>query len=85
MIVTWQWITPFHKDERQEAMLVLTRKKQQQIMIGDDIVIKVVEIRRDRVRIGIEAPQHCEIHRQEVYDAIQRERQFTPASSAPSS
>lgn len=86
MIVTLQlsW-KPFHKDERQEAMLVLSRKKQEQIMIGDDIAIKVIEIRGDKVRIGIEAPRHCEVHRQEVYDAIQRERQLTPVSSVPSS
>ncbi len=53
-------------------MLVLSRKLDQKIMIGDDIVITVVEIRGDKVRLGIEAPTHIPIHRQEVYDAIKR-------------
>lgn len=55
-------------------MLVLTRKKEESIRIGDDIVLTIVEIRGDKVRIGIDAPQQVPVHRQEVYDAIQRER-----------
>lgn len=55
-------------------MLVLTRKKDQSLIIGDEIVITVVEIRGDKVRLGIQAPQDVPVHRQEVYDAIQRER-----------
>jgi carbon storage regulator len=43
-------------------------------MIGDDIVITVVEIRGDKVRLGVEAPTDVSVHRQEVYDAIQREK-----------
>jgi carbon storage regulator len=42
-------------------------------MIGDDITITLIDIRGDKVRIGIQAPQHVPVHRQEVYDAIQRE------------
>lgn len=54
-------------------MLVLSRKRNEQIMIGDSIVITVVEVRGDKVRLGIEAPSHVTVHRQEVYDAIQRQ------------
>ena len=54
-------------------MLVLSRKKNSFIRIGDDIKIVVVEIREDQVRLGIEAPKEISIHRQEVYDTIQRQ------------
>lgn len=53
-------------------MLVLSRKKNEKITIGDDITVAVVEIRGDKVRLGIEAPKEVPVHRQEVYDAIQR-------------
>ena len=56
-------------------MLVLTREEDQKIMIGDDIVITVVSISRDRVRIGIQAPTTIPVHREEIYNAIQREKQ----------
>lgn len=54
-------------------MLVLSRKRYGSIMIGDSIVI-TVDIRGDKVRLGIEAPQDVPVHRREVYDAIQREQ-----------
>ena len=54
-------------------MLVLSRHRDESIMIGDDIVITIVDIRGDKVRLGIDAPQSIPVHRQEVYDAIQRE------------
>lgn len=53
-------------------MLVLSRKKNEAIMIGDGIVITVVDIRGDKVRLGVEAPKDVPVHRQEVYEAIQR-------------
>ncbi|MCA9214626.1 MAG: carbon storage regulator CsrA [Planctomycetales bacterium] len=56
-------------------MLVLSRHRDESIMIGDDIVITVVDVRGDKVRLGIDAPTDIPVHRQEVYDAIQRERQ----------
>lgn len=55
-------------------MLCLSRKKNESIVINDDIRIVVVEIRGDKVRLGVEAPQSVPVHRREVYDAIQRER-----------
>ncbi len=54
-------------------MLVLTRKRDESIIISDNIVITVIGIRGDKVRFGIEAPKEVSIHRQEVYEAIQRE------------
>lgn len=54
-------------------MLVLSRHRDESIMIGDDVVITIVDIRGDKVRLGIEAPQDIPVHRQEVYEAIKRE------------
>ncbi len=53
-------------------MLVLSRKKNESIIIDDKITIVVVEIRGDKVRLGVEAPKEIPVHRREVYDAIQR-------------
>ena len=55
-------------------MLVLSRKRDERIMIGDDISLLVVDIRGDKVRLGIEAPKDVAVHRKEVYEAIQREQ-----------
>jgi len=52
-------------------MLVLTRRINESIVINDDISVLVVEIRGDRVRLGIEAPKDVTVHRKEIYDAIQ--------------
>jgi len=54
-------------------MLVLSRHRDESIMIGDDIVVTIVDIRGDKVRLGIDAPTTVPVHRQEVYEAIQRE------------
>jgi len=56
-------------------MLVLSRYRDESIYIGDDIVITVVDIRGDRVRIGIQAPPDVSVHRQEVYEAIKNEKE----------
>jgi len=53
-------------------MLVLTRRKNESIVIGDNIVVMVVGIQRDKVRLGIEAPKDVAVNRREVYDAIKR-------------
>ena len=54
-------------------MLVLSRKKNESIVINDDITIVVVEIRGDKVRLGVEADEKIPVHRREVYDAIHRD------------
>ncbi len=53
-------------------MLVLTRHANQSIMIGHDIVVTVLEVRGDQVRIGIRAPRHVDVHREEVFAALQQ-------------
>ena len=55
-------------------MLVLSRRAEEAIVINNDITIVVVEIRGDKVRLGVEAPREVPVHRREVYDAIQRSR-----------
>lgn len=65
-------------------MLVLSRKKNESIVINDDISIVVVEIRGDKVRLGVEAPKEVPVHRREVYDAIKRsESENSPKQSEP--
>ncbi|MAT14835.1 MAG: carbon storage regulator [Planctomyces sp.] len=54
-------------------MLVLSRKKDEKIIIGDKITLMVIDIRGDKVRLGIDAPKDVTVHREEVYEAIQRE------------
>ncbi|MFQ5489665.1 MAG: carbon storage regulator CsrA [Phycisphaerae bacterium] len=56
-------------------MLVLSRTRDETIMIGDDIEITIVDIRGDKVRLGINAPNEIPVHRKEVYDAIKRENE----------
>jgi len=56
-------------------MLVLSRQRDETIMIGDDIELTVVDIRGDKVRLGIKAPVRIAVHRKEVYDAIKRENE----------
>lgn len=56
-------------------MLVLSRKKNESIVINDDIEIVVVEIHGDKVRLGITAPKHVPVHRREVYDDIKKEEE----------
>ena len=54
-------------------MLVLSRQRDESIIIGDNIVVTIVDIRGDKVRLGINAPTEIPVHRQEIYEAIQRE------------
>src|SRR4051794_40865134 len=58
---------------KEPNMLVLSRQRDETIMIGDDIEITVVDIRGDKVRLGINAPRDIMVHRKEVYEAIRRE------------
>ncbi len=56
-------------------MLVLSRQRDQTIMIGDDVEITIVDIRGEKVRLGITAPAHIPVHRKEIYDSMRREKQ----------
>lgn len=56
-------------------MLVLSRQKDESIMVGDNVEITIVDVRGDKVRLGITAPRSIAVHRKEVYEAIQREKE----------
>ena len=60
--------------QKELKMLVLSRQKDESIVIGDDVEITIVDVRGDKVRLGITAPKSIPVHRREVYDAIQREK-----------
>lgn len=64
-------------------MLVLSRQKDQTIIIGDDVEVTIVDIRGDKVRLGINAPRSVTVHRKEVYDAVQREHSASQSQPAP--
>jgi carbon storage regulator len=71
-------------------MLVLSRKKNESIIINDNITVTVIEIRGDKVRLGIEAPKDVTVHRREVYEAIQNQnlnqsRTHEPGTKVPTS
>jgi len=74
---------------RDWPMLVLSRKKDESIVINDDITIVVVEIRGDKVRLGVEAPKEVPVHRREVFEAIARGEPIdlptAPSASQPGS
>jgi carbon storage regulator len=65
-------------------MLVLSRKKNESIVINNDITIVVVEIRGDKVRLGVEAPKEVPVHRREVYDAIKKNEQLAKEGDSAS-
>jgi carbon storage regulator len=62
-------------------MLVLTRRENESIMIGNDVEVKVLDLKDNQVKLGIVAPREVPVHRREVYDAIQNENK--DAASAP--
>jgi carbon storage regulator len=63
-------------------MLVLTRKVEEAIIIGDDILVKILEARGGQIRIGITAPKEISVHRQEIYDRIHAEKSKTREDAA---
>ena len=62
-------------------MLILARKLNEKVVIGDGIVVSVVEVKGDQVKLGIEAPRNVKVYRQEVYNAIQDENRAAADSS----
>ena len=62
-------------------MLILSRKVNEKIMIGEDISVSVIEIRGDQVRLGVDAPKIIKVYRQEVFDAIKAENKAAAESS----
>ena len=63
-------------------MLVLSRQKDESIIIGDDVEVTIVDVRGDKVRLGINAPRSISVHRKEIYEAIQREKAQKAAEEA---
>lgn len=59
-------------------MLILTRKSGEAIRIGDQVTLKIIEIRGNQVRLGVEAPRDLEVHREEIYALIQRRAEAQP-------
>jgi carbon storage regulator len=64
-------------------MLVLSRQRDESIMIGDDVKITIVDVRGDKVRLGITAPKEIPVHRMEIYEAIQREKREKQTQEQP--
>jgi carbon storage regulator len=65
-------------------MLILTRRPLEAVMIGHDVVVTVLGVKGNHVRIGIKAPRDIPVHREEIYEAIQRERQQDVTGALPS-
>ena len=64
-------------------MLVLTRKLNESIMVGDDVKITIVDVKGDQVKLGITAPRQIVVHREEVYREIQKENQLAAMNNKP--
>ncbi|MBN2874973.1 MAG: carbon storage regulator CsrA [Spirochaetales bacterium] len=62
-------------------MLILSRKLNEKVVIGDGVVVSIIEIRGDQVKLGIDAPKTVKVYRQEVYDAIQEENRLAAGSA----
>jgi carbon storage regulator len=71
----------FRNKKRGFFMLILSRKLNEKIKIGEDITLTVIELRGDQVKIGVEAPKHVKVFRQEVFNAIQNENKAAADSS----
>ena len=63
-----------NQDSQESNMLILTRKVGETLVIGDDITVTICAVKHSQVRVGIKAPAHIEIHREEIYERIQKER-----------
>jgi len=65
-------------------MLILTRRVGEKLMIGDDVIITILSLKGNQIRVGIDAPREVKVHRQEVFDRIQKEKEREALSVVPS-
>ncbi len=61
-------------ESKGKIMLILTRRVGESLIIGDDVVVNVLGVKGNQVRIGVDAPKHVSVHREEIYDRIQAEK-----------
>jgi len=73
-----------NKNLGEEHMLILTRRIGETVMVGDDVTITVLGVKGNQVRVGINAPKSIAVHREEIYERIQRERAASHAPRPPS-
>jgi carbon storage regulator len=71
------------RQDQEEAMLVFSRTTGESLMVGDEIEVQIVEIRGDKVRLGIVCSKDTSVHRKEIYDALQRGQQPAEEAGAP--
>lgn len=64
-------------------MLIVSRRVGESIMIGDDVVVTILGVRGNQVRVGVAAPAEVAVHRDEIYERIQREREITARAKSP--
>jgi carbon storage regulator len=72
---------PAQSRDTGETMLILSRKVNEKIMIGDDISISIIDIKNDQVRLGVDAPRHVKVFRQEVFTEIEAENKAAVQSA----
>jgi len=65
-------------------MLILTRRVGEKLIIGDDIIVTILSLKGNQIRVGIDAPREVKVHRQEVFDRIQKEKEREKLSVVPS-
>jgi carbon storage regulator len=76
------WIPALAGPRKEMPVLVLSRRAGESVVIADDVVVTVLEVRGDVIRLGIDAPRHVRVHREEVYREVQRANQAAAAASS---
>jgi carbon storage regulator len=77
-----RWFPALAAPRKEVPVLVLSRRAGESVVIADDVVVTVLEVRGDVIRLGIDAPRHVRVHREEVYREVQRANQAAAAAAA---